>query len=106
MRALLHALAEELRRLTGHVEELHFLDLAGRLSMRLVRLARDRDVAGHRPRRARLALYTVGPGCDDRRHRQSVNRLLSGLVDDGLISIDRDTLIINDLAALERHGSR
>ncbi len=38
--------------------------------------------------------------------RQSVNRLLSGLVDDGLISIDRDTLIINDLAALERHGSR
>ena len=37
--ALLVGLARELRRLTGHVEELHFLDLAGRLAMRLTRLA-------------------------------------------------------------------
>jgi CRP-like cAMP-binding protein len=38
-RPLLAALVAELRRLTGHVEELHFLDLAGRLAMRLTRLA-------------------------------------------------------------------
>jgi hypothetical protein len=38
--------------------------------------------------------------------RQSVNKLLSGLVDDGLISIERDTLVINDVGELERHGSR
>ena len=39
--ALLAGLAHELRRLTGHVEELHFLDLAGRLAMRLSRLASE-----------------------------------------------------------------
>src|SRR3954471_24210505 len=33
--ALLAGLARELRRLTGHVEELHFLDLSGRLAPRL-----------------------------------------------------------------------
>src|SRR4051812_26176628 len=44
--ALLSALARELRRLTGHVEELHFLDLAGRLAMRLTRLANDAPTDG------------------------------------------------------------
>jgi CRP/FNR family cyclic AMP-dependent transcriptional regulator len=106
VRALLHALAEELRRLTGHVEELHFLDLAGRLSMRLVRLARDQDpsAAGRVEldwpfTQSDLAAMIGGT-------RQSVNKLLSGLVDDGLLSIERDTLVINDLGQLERHGSR
>ena len=37
--ALLVSLASELRRLTTHVEELHFLDMTGRLAARLVRLA-------------------------------------------------------------------
>ena len=39
--ALLVGLARELRRLTSQVEELHFLDLAGRLAMRLTRLAQQ-----------------------------------------------------------------
>jgi len=104
--ALLRALAGELRRLTGHVEELHFLDLAGRLSMRLVRLARD-----------------VNPGASGRIElnwpftqsdlaamiggtRQSVNKLLSGLVDEGLLEIEHETLVISDLAALEARSAR
>jgi CRP/FNR family transcriptional regulator, cyclic AMP receptor protein len=106
VRALLRALAEELRRLTGHVEELHFLDLAGRLSMRLVRLARDANPDAHGRceldwpfTQSDLAAMIGGT-------RQSVNKLLSGLVEDGLISIERDTLVINDLLQLERHGSR
>ena len=37
--ALLASLAGELRRLTNHVEELHFLDITGRLAARLARLA-------------------------------------------------------------------
>lgn len=104
--ALLTALAGELRRLTGHVEELHFLDLAGRLSMRLVRLARDRDPnASGRVEldwpftQSDLASMIGGT-------RQSVNKLLSVLVDDGLLSIERDTLVIADLEQLERQGSR
>ena len=39
--ALLASLAGELRRLTTHVEELHFLDITGRLAARLVRLTND-----------------------------------------------------------------
>jgi CRP-like cAMP-binding protein len=39
--ALLASIAGELRRLTTHVEELHFLDITGRLAARLVRLAVD-----------------------------------------------------------------
>src|SRR5439155_23902223 len=38
-RALLASLATEMRRLTGHVEDLHFLDLPGRLASRILRLA-------------------------------------------------------------------
>ncbi|MGH2445055.1 MAG: Crp/Fnr family transcriptional regulator [Candidatus Limnocylindria bacterium] len=104
--ALLHGLAVELRRLTGHVEELHFLDLAGRLSMRLVRLAREIDPEAHGRveldwpfTQSDLAAMIGGT-------RQSVNKLLSDLVVDELIEIERDTLIIADLDALEARGSR
>ncbi|HEX2883478.1 MAG TPA: Crp/Fnr family transcriptional regulator [Candidatus Limnocylindria bacterium] len=107
VQALLHALAEELRRLTGHVEELHFLDLAGRLAMRLARLARDAHpdhVAGEVTldwpfTQSDLAAMVGGT-------RQSVNRLLSDLVDDGLLRIERDTLVIADLPALESRAAR
>jgi CRP-like cAMP-binding protein len=106
VRALLHALAEELRRLTGHVEELHFLDLSGRLAMRLVRLARETepnataDVRLDWPfTQSDLAAMVGGT-------RQSVNRLLSGLVDDGVIEIERDTLVIRDLDELEARTVR
>jgi CRP/FNR family transcriptional regulator, cyclic AMP receptor protein len=106
VRALLHALAAELRRLTGHVEELHFLDLAGRLSARLVRLARETDptATGHVEldwpyTQSDLAAMIGGT-------RQSVNKLLSGLVEDGLVRIERDVLVIPDLAGLETHAAR
>jgi len=106
VQALLHGLAQELRRLTGHVEELHFLDLAGRLSMRLVRLAREADPGAHGRveldwpfTQSDLAAMIGGT-------RQSVNKLLSGLVEDQLVSIERDTLVINDLAQLELHAAR
>ena len=104
--ALLASLALELRRLTGHVEELHFLDLAGRLAMRLTRLAREVDAAARGEVRldwpytqSDLASMIGGT-------RQSVNRLLSGLVEDGLVRIERETLVITDLEALARRAER
>lgn len=103
--ALLAGLAHELRRLTSHVEELHFLDLAGRLAMRLSRLARDADPVSKEVRldwpytQSDLANMIGGT-------RQSVNKLLSGLVDDGLVVIERDTLIIRDVDALARQAER
>jgi len=104
--ALFRSLAEELRRLTGHVEELHFLDLAGRLSARLARIARETDpTATGRVEldwpytQSDLAAMIGGT-------RQSVNKLLSGLVDDGLVSIERETLVVHDLPALEARSVR
>jgi CRP/FNR family transcriptional regulator, cyclic AMP receptor protein len=106
VQALLRVLAGELRRLTGHVGELHFLDLAGRLAIRLVRLARGADpsAAGRVElnwpfTQSDLAAMIGGT-------RQSVNRVLSELVDEGLLTIERDALIINDLADLERRSGR
>ncbi len=104
--ALLEGLAHELRRITGHVEELHFLDLAGRLAMRLVRLARENDSTASGEvfldwpyTQSDLASMIGGT-------RQSVNKLLSGLVGDGLVRIERDTLAITDVERLARRAER
>ena len=104
--ALLVGLARELRRVTNHVEELHFLDLAGRLAMRLTRLAHEAgsDTEGHVRldwpyTQSDLAAMIGGT-------RQSVNRLLSELVGDGLISIEPDALVIRDVGRLARRAER
>jgi CRP-like cAMP-binding protein len=103
--ALLTGLAHELRRVTGHVEELHFLDLAGRLAMRLSRLARDADPSSDEVRldwpytQSDLASMIGGT-------RQSVNKLLSELVNDGLVVLEPDTLVIPSVSALLRTASR
>ncbi len=104
--ALLSSLAGELRRLTRHVEELHFLDLAGRLAMRLVNLAADAhpgavtDVRLAWPfTQSDLAAMIGGT-------RQSVNRLLNELVDDGVIRLETDELVIPDVGLLRRRAER
>jgi CRP/FNR family cyclic AMP-dependent transcriptional regulator len=104
--ALLVGLARELRRLTSQVEELHFLDLAGRLAMRLTRLAQEAqpDASGKISldwpyTQSDLAAMIGGT-------RQSVNRLLSELVDEGLIEISPSALVITDLDELARRGER
>jgi CRP/FNR family cyclic AMP-dependent transcriptional regulator len=104
-RALLASLAAEIRRLTGHVEDLHFLDLPGRLASRIVRLAAS---AGATDGAARIAWpYTqselagmIGGS------RQSVNRLLADLTDQGLVRLERDTLVVPDLERLARTVER
>jgi len=110
--ALLRAVAGELRRLTGHVEELHFLDLAGRLASRLAHLARDGEPAPIRGPDGRLEATLDWPFTQSDlaamigATRQSVNRLLADLVDRGLVRLDRDTLVITDLERLERLAVR
>jgi len=104
--ALLSGLAAELRRLTGQVEELHFLDLAGRLAMRLVRLSRDRDPGANGEVRLDWPFTQSDLAAMIGGTRQSVNKLLSRLVEDGLVLIERDTLVIHDLDALEERAER
>jgi CRP/FNR family transcriptional regulator, cyclic AMP receptor protein len=103
--ALLASLAAELRRLTTHVEELHFLDMTGRLASRLVRLAAEAEVASDGSIRllptltqAELASMV---GCT----RQSVNKVLGRFADDGLIRLERHAIVVLDsdgLAAVSR----
>jgi CRP-like cAMP-binding protein len=109
---LLRSLAGELRRLTSHVEELHFLDLAGRLASRLLSLAREAEPGPQRTPQGTLEATLDWPFTQSDlaamigATRQSVNRLLSDLVERGLIRIDRDTLVIADLERLERQVAR
>jgi CRP-like cAMP-binding protein len=103
--ALFAGVAKALRRLTQQIEELHFLDLSGRLATRLGRLARARDPEATSVRldwpytQSELASMIGGA-------RQTVNRLLSELVGSGLVRLDGDTLVIPDVDALLRAGER
>jgi CRP/FNR family cyclic AMP-dependent transcriptional regulator len=100
-------LARELRRLTYHVEELHFLDIAGRLAARLARMAEEQGATV-----ADGAIRLEGPITQGElaamvgSTRQSVNKLLGYLTDDGLIRMDRDTIVVLDLAGLQRAARR
>jgi CRP-like cAMP-binding protein len=104
--ALLAGLARELRRLTGHVEELHFLDLAGRLAMRLTRLANDAPRAPDGGARLSWPYTQSDLASMIGGTRQSVNRLLSELIDDGLVRLEQDALVIPDVERLARRAER
>ena len=100
--ALLASLAGELRRLTDHVEELHFLDITGRLAAH-ARPARRRGRSRSTPtvrsgcaRRLTQAELASMVGCT----RQSVNKLLGQFADDGLVRLDRDGIGSTDLRGL------
>jgi CRP-like cAMP-binding protein len=105
--ALLASLASELRRLTMHVEELHFLDITGRLAAMLVRLSSEAgppDNGGAIRLRASLTQAELASmvGCT----RQSVNKLLGQFSDDGLIRLDRDGIWVTDLTGLTATSRR
>jgi CRP/FNR family transcriptional regulator/CRP/FNR family cyclic AMP-dependent transcriptional regulator len=107
-RALVASLARHLRRLTGHVEALHFLDLRERLALRIAELATAEtgDRGTSRSGEARLDRhYTqselagmVGGS------RESVNRILAEFVTRGLIRIERDALVVPDVGRLITEG--
>lgn len=105
--ALLASIAGELRRLTTHVEELHFLDITGRLAARLVRLSQE---GGTRLSDGGIRLRTnltqgdlaAMVGCT----RQSVNKLLGQFTDDGLIRLDREGIVVTDLEGLTATSRR
>ena len=105
--ALLASIAGELRRLTRHVEELHFLDITGRLAAQLVRLTEEGgtptdDGAVRLRTNLTQADLAAMVGCT----RQSVNKLLGQFTDDGLLRLERDAIVITDLPGLQRAARR
>jgi CRP-like cAMP-binding protein len=106
-------LARELRRLTNHVEELHFLDITGRLAAQLVRMAEEQERGQPErgealPDEIRLeGTITQGElAAMVGSTRQSVNKLLGYFTDDGLIRQERDAIVVTDLAGLQRAARR
>ena len=105
--ALLASIAGELRRLTRHVEELHFLDITGRLAAQLVRLTEEGgtptdDGAVRLRTNLTQADLAAMVGCT----RQSVNKLLGQFTDDGLLRLERDAIVVTDLPGLQRAARR
>ncbi len=105
--ALLAAVAGELRRLTTHVAELHFLDLTGRLAARLARLAEEQGeklpggaVRLDAPLTQGDLAAMIGST------RQSVNKVLGEFEADGLIKLERDTILVPSLEKLSRAAHR
>jgi CRP/FNR family cyclic AMP-dependent transcriptional regulator len=94
-------LAAEVRRMNEHVEELHFLDLEGRIAAHLARLV-ERETPGARGAVELAFEYSQGDlAAMIGGARQSVNRVLRGLEREGLVRIEGDRLFISDVAALE-----
>ncbi len=105
--ALLESMARELRRLTTHVAELHFLDLTGRLAARLARLAEengeklpDGSVRLDAPLTQSDLAAMIGAT------RQSVNKLLGEFEKEGLLRLERDSIVVADVRALARAARR
>lgn len=104
--ALLASLSREIRSITDHVQDLHFLDLPGRLAKRILREAEngqsepDGSVMLPWPYTQSELAGMIGGS------RQSVNRLLSEFEEQGLIELRRDALVIPDPAALQRSIQR
>jgi CRP/FNR family transcriptional regulator, cyclic AMP receptor protein len=105
-RALIAGLVAELRRLTNHVEDLHFLDLPGRLATRIVRIARETHPGETRDIRLEWRYTQSELGAMIGGTRQTVNRLLADLSAQDLIRIDGDELVIPDLDRLARATER
>ncbi len=105
--ALLASLALEIRRLTTHVEELHFLDITGRLAACLVRLAGDGGTTlPDGSIRLRTSLTQGDLASMVGSTRQSVNKLLGQFAGDGLLRLERDAIVLTDLDGLARASRR
>ena len=103
--ALLRAVGDLLRRLTTQAADLVFLDLEGRVA----KLIADSAEARGRPDADSLVLdlgFTQGELASMvGGSRQSVNQILGALEGRGFLEVDRDTIVVKDLAALRRRAA-
>ena len=93
--------------MTTHVEELHFLDITGRLAACLVRLAADGGTpAADGGIRLRTSLTQGDLAAMVGSTRQSVNKLLGQFSADGFLRVERDAIVVTDLDGLARAARR
>lgn len=102
--ALIGALANEIRRVTRRLAELHFLDLPGRLAVRLAAMAEESEPNRNEEVRLGRAFTQSELAAMIGGTRQSVNRHLGELVDDGLIRLEPDDIVVLDVRELYARG--
>jgi CRP/FNR family transcriptional regulator, cyclic AMP receptor protein len=102
--AILRNLALDLRRLTAHVSELHFLDLAGRLASQLARMAEEVSPGQIENVRLGRAHTQSELGAMIGGTRQSVNRVVAELVSEGLIRVEPHDLVIVDVRRMAQRA--
>ena len=102
--AILRTLTLDLRRLTAHVSELHFLDLGGRLASRLARMAEE--VAPGQTTEVRLGrAYTQSElAAMIGGTRQSVNRVVAELVAEDLLRVEAHDLVVVDVTRMAKRA--
>jgi CRP/FNR family cyclic AMP-dependent transcriptional regulator len=113
-RAMFAALTGEIRRLTGQIADLHFLDLPGRLARHLLRMGGAEDILDGRARSADppQPIHLIWPYTQSELagmiggSRQSVNRMLADFVQEDLLRFEGNELVIPDPGRLAQAVSR
>jgi CRP/FNR family transcriptional regulator, cyclic AMP receptor protein len=113
-RAMFAALTGEIRRLTGQIADLHFLDLPGRLARHLLRMGGAEDILEGRARSSDppQPIRLIWPYTQSELagmiggSRQSVNRMLADFVQEDLLRFEGNELVIPDPGRLARAVSR
>jgi CRP-like cAMP-binding protein len=101
---LLTGIARRIRRLTDQLAEVHFLDLAGRLALQLIRLAEE-SAPGETTNvtlnttltQSDLAAMVGGT-------RQRVNQIIGDFADEWLLEHDAGRIVIHDLTRLRNRA--
>jgi CRP-like cAMP-binding protein len=91
-------LARRLRRLSEHTEDALFLPLPSRMAKTLIALAASYGHEGDSPVDIRLAQQDLGDMVGT--SRESVNKQLRAWEQDGLVTLKRERVTLNDLDAL------
>lgn len=98
---MLAGMARRLRWVAGTLEDSSFLELPARMAKRLLVLGRTFGVTVPAGRRLVIALPQRELAGHMGVSRESVNRLLQGWVQEGLIALDKGAIVLRDVPALE-----
>ena len=99
---LLGVLCERLRRTSEQLEDISFRHLQSRLAKVLLRLARSDSSDKAKARRVDLGLSQRELGTIVGGTRESINKHLQALHRSGVIELEKGSILIRDVAALER----
>jgi CRP-like cAMP-binding protein len=99
-RAVTQELAAMVRRLSAHVQDVTTLDVAGRLSKKLLELADEHGRVTPEGTRIDVRLTQQDLARMLGLTRASVNKHLGSLADEGLVTVDRDGIVLHDLDTL------